>query len=204
MTKNIFILYPSAFTCQSKFDRKLKRIISGIGHCNVLYPEDPNGFIKAFFDKNTGLAKLQQVEFTFDETNTASHAIVFDDGSEFTEQRNYIKDNGIPLREININITRVVNIKREPKYSEHRSTPSYEYIGRGAYWGNPHSMYEAGDDRDEVIRKYKYDFDYEKFINIDKAKVHELTGKTLGCFCKPGPCHGDVIADYLNSWDDGK
>ncbi|MFA0332436.1 DUF4326 domain-containing protein [Vibrio cyclitrophicus] len=28
--------------------------------------------------------------------------------------------------------------------------------------------------------------------------------KRLECFCKPEACHGDVLADYLNSWDDGK
>ncbi len=32
-----------------------------------------------------------------------------------------------------------------------------------------------------------------------KSKVHSLNGKTLGCFCKPGPCHGDIISEYLNS-----
>ena len=65
-------------------------------------------------------------------------------------------------------------------------------------------MHEEGDDREEVIRKYKYDFDFEKFPNKEKSEVHKLTGKRLGCFCKPQACHGDILADYLNSWDDGK
>ena len=26
-----------------------------------------------------------------------------------------------------------------------------------------------------------------------------LRGKKLGCWCKPDPCHGDVIIDYLNN-----
>ena len=25
------------------------------------------------------------------------------------------------------------------------------------------------------------------------ARLPELRGKTLGCWCKPGPCHGDVL-----------
>ncbi|MCG6418638.1 DUF4326 domain-containing protein [Vibrio fluvialis] len=29
-------------------------------------------------------------------------------------------------------------------------------------------------------------------------------GKRLGCFCKPDDCHGDIIAEFLNSYDDGK
>lgn len=60
------------------------------------------------------------------------------------------------------------------------------------------------DPRDAVIRMFKYDFDYDKFLNIDKNKVYELAGKRLGCFCKPQACHGDILADYLNQWDDGK
>ena len=31
-----------------------------------------------------------------------------------------------------------------------------------------------------------------------QAQVHELQGKTLGCFCKPHPCHGDIIKEYLD------
>ena len=65
-------------------------------------------------------------------------------------------------------------------------------------------MYEGEDDREEVIRKYKYDFDYEKFPNKAKSEVCKLAGKRLGCFCKPQACHGDVLVDFLNSWDDGK
>ena len=65
-------------------------------------------------------------------------------------------------------------------------------------------MLEAGESREEVIRKYKYDFEFDKFPNKDKSKVYELSGKRLGCFCKPQECHGDVLADFLNSWDDGK
>lgn len=69
-------------------------------------------------------------------------------------------------------------------------------------------MYDFSDGeemtREDVIEKFKYDFDFDKFINKDKRKVYDLTGKTLGCFCKPLACHGDVLADFLNSWDDGE
>lgn len=30
-----------------------------------------------------------------------------------------------------------------------------------------------------------------------KERVEQLRGKRLGCFCKPDPCHGDVIVEYL-------
>ena len=65
-------------------------------------------------------------------------------------------------------------------------------------------MYEAGEDRDEVIRLFKYDFDNDNFPRKKKSEVHHLAGKRLGCFCKPLYCHGDILADYLNSFDDEK
>lgn len=30
------------------------------------------------------------------------------------------------------------------------------------------------------------------------ARVRELRGKTLLCFCKPKPCHGDVLARFAD------
>ncbi len=69
------------------------------------------------------------------------------------------------------------------------------YIGRGSIWGNPYRIGIDGN-RDEVIRKYKADFDNGKF---SEEQLSTLKGKRLGCFCKPVACHGDVIAEYLNS-----
>ncbi|EKM24802.1 hypothetical protein VCHENC03_0853 [Vibrio sp. HENC-03] len=143
------------------------------------------------------------------ETLSFTHAVVFDDGEVFEQEVEWITAQGIPYRLINIAITRVINVKKETEFADQKSTPNYEYIGRGSYWGNPHSMFEGMEDSDEdpreaVIRMYKYDFDYDKFLNIDKSKVYELAGKRLGCFCKPQSCHGDVLADFLNKWDDGK
>lgn len=31
-----------------------------------------------------------------------------------------------------------------------------------------------------------------------RENVLALKGKKLGCFCKPKPCHGDVIAAWVN------
>lgn len=75
------------------------------------------------------------------------------------------------------------------KYKE----PYDVYIGRGSKWGNPYIIGKDGD-RDEVI------FKYEKYLKkmimngeITKEDLQSLKGKTLGCFCKPKACHGDVI-----------
>jgi len=200
--KKILILYPAPFTCYEKFSRKLSKIINNINDITLIYPCDPNRLINRYSeDKLTSLSVLEIPNWKLEDV---THAIVFDDGEEFPKDIGLLKTGSIPLRVININITRVVNIKKDEQFKAVKSTPDYEYIGRGSYWGNPYSMFEDGDDRDEVIRKYKYDFDYEKFPNKEKSEVYKLAGKRLGCFCKPQTCHGDVLADYLNSWDDGK
>lgn len=178
------------------------KITSSLGAVTLVYPSDPNGLIARLCDEsseditNKELAGWTPIDIT--------HAIVFDDGEEFMEETAQLKESGKPLRVVGVSITRVINIKTETEYQSDKSTPSYEYIGRGSYWGNPYSMYEEGDDREEVIRKYKYDFDYEKFPNKEKSEIFKLAGKRLGCFCKPQACHGDVLADFLNTWDDGK
>lgn len=198
----VIILYPEQFNCFSKFTRKVSRIIQNMGDFSVIFPEDPNEFISSFFKENfPNIDLVKNVNWSI---NDITHAIIFDDGEEFPEESAKFEANNMPLRIIKIAITRVINIKNETQYQNEKSTQSYEYIGRGSYWGNPYSMYEDGDDRDEVIRKYKYDFDYEIFPNKEKSEVYKLSGKRLGCFCKPQSCHGDVLAHYLNSWDDGK
>lgn len=85
----------------------------------------------------------------------------------------------------------VVNIKKTQNYDVK--------IGRPSIFGNPFVIGEDGD-RDEVVNKYKTYFDNRiKKDPIFKAKVDELKGKTLGCYCKPLKCHGDIIIDYLNN-----
>ncbi|CAG1022170.1 hypothetical protein DOJK_01483 [Patescibacteria group bacterium] len=54
-----------------------------------------------------------------------------------------------------------------------------------------------------MIRKYQYDFD-KGYLKSSKDQLLKLRGKILGCHCKPLACHGDILANYLNSLDDGK
>ncbi len=198
----LLILYPKEFNCASKFERKVKRIIATLSNFEVVFSNDDNLLIKNLFESyQPSIALQQNTNWNADDF---THAIIFDDGEVFTDELARIEKSGKPFRMVKIAISRVVNVDRDKQYKGVKTTKEFEYIGRGAYWGNPHSMFEDGDDRDEVIRKYKYDFDYEKFPHIDKKEVYKLVGKRLGCFCKPASCHGDVLADYLNAWDDGK
>lgn len=89
--------------------------------------------------------------------------------------------------------TRVVNIRKES---------CDVYIGRAGqgkdgYFGNPFRL-EATMTRGGTLDRYRKYFYYrlstdEKF----RRRIGELQGKTLGCFCKPNPCHGDIIKEYL-------
>ncbi|MCG7988400.1 MAG: DUF4326 domain-containing protein [Candidatus Thiodiazotropha weberae] len=198
--KVLFIAYPALFKCQTKFDRKVSKIISRMMDYKVVYADDPNSYIERHFE-SAGI-QLEKIDDPLDRKIT--HAIIFDDGEEFAEILPGLEEKGVVYRLIHIRITRVVNIKRETKYKGIKSTDDYEYIGRGSYWGNPYAIGEDGDDRAEVIRKFKYDFDYEKFPTKERSEVFKLAGKRLGCFCKPEACHGDVLADFLNSYDDGQ
>lgn len=71
------------------------------------------------------------------------------------------------------------------------------YIGRGSIWGNPFKIGEDGY-REEVINKYKsYLWDKIKLESITISQLKSLDGKRLGCFCKPLPCHGDIIIKFV-------
>lgn len=66
-----------------------------------------------------------------------------------------------------------------------------------------HRIYASGDSREVVIRKFRAYFEQEILTNpAMKKQLLSLRGYRLGCHCKPEACHGDVIADYLNSYDD--
>ena len=97
--------------------------------------------------------------------------------------------------------TRIVNLRVEP---------FDVYIGRmgrgeDGYFGNPYRV------RDTCMRCKQFHPDaastipcfrsyFEERLTYEpefRERVHALLGKTLGCFCKPGPCHGDVLVEYL-------
>lgn len=72
------------------------------------------------------------------------------------------------------------------------------YIGRGSKWGNPFVI-SPQFDRATVIELYrKHLFREIKQGNITRTDFEQLSGKRLGCFCKPKACHGDVIINAYN------
>lgn len=90
--------------------------------------------------------------------------------------------------------TRVVN-----KYKE-----TYDvYIGRGSKWGNPFSHKDGTqaqfkvDTREQAVECYRFWITRGEGQELLKD-LHELKNKTLGCFCKPQACHGDILAELIN------
>lgn len=92
--------------------------------------------------------------------------------------------------------TRVVNILKTKDYDV--------YIGRGGqgkdgYFGNPFRL-SPEESRGATLERYKTYFNNRIANDPEfKQRVLLLKDKTLGCFCKPHACHGDIIAEWLDS-----
>ena len=97
--------------------------------------------------------------------------------------------------------TTVVNIHTYP-------LKDFIYIGRPSIFGNPfthmplattHAKYQCKT-REEAVDKY-LDWFIDKMATDASfsREIEQLKGKKLGCFCSPNPCHGDIIAHYLNN-----
>lgn len=92
--------------------------------------------------------------------------------------------------------TKVVHCKRSP----------YDvYVGRGSEWGNPFSHKPSSSarwrvaTREEAISRYRQWLLTSPDAEELRARVGELSGKTLGCWCAPRPCHGDVLAELADA-----
>jgi hypothetical protein len=58
-------------------------------------------------------------------------------------------------------------------------------------WYNPYSVKQYGD---QAIILYEQYIRGSPLLN----DIEELRGKRLGCWCKPNPCHGDILVKILN------
>ena len=100
---------------------------------------------------------------------------------------------------------KVINISKAPK--DWLSDSTYAYIGRAGNglpgkYGNPIRA-----DRACPICDMHHDYPgatlacYEVWLvrklQKDPDFLKPLQGKILVCFCKPKPCHGNIIAKYV-------
>jgi hypothetical protein len=117
-------------------------------------------------------------------------------------------------------MTTIVNVKVgsiRPKWAnlaDWMSNPNHVYIGRkgivfingqrfpksDSIWANPFRI--STTDRVSCIKQYEeYMIDR---LNRDPALVQQLKalkGKTLGCWCKPESCHGDVLINLIEKYE---
>ena len=79
-----------------------------------------------------------------------------------------------------------------------QNDPYDVYIGRPSIWGNPYKVSE-GMTRKEAINAYRDWILYSPDAAEQRSQIHTLKGKTLGCWCKPKACHGDVLVEIINN-----
>ena len=81
------------------------------------------------------------------------------------------------------------------------------YIGRAdrygrwaeSEWHNPYPLRKGATEaeRAAVIERYRAYLLTERPDLV--ARLPELRGKVLGCWCKPAACHGDVLAELVDA-----
>lgn len=98
--------------------------------------------------------------------------------------------------------TKVVNLRRE-RYDVYIGRARSTGPNRDGYFGNPFVLPTTRArpaDRAAAIANYRTYL--ERRVATDeafRARVLELRGKTLGCFCKPAPCHGDELVAWIEA-----
>jgi len=83
-------------------------------------------------------------------------------------------------------MAKVIHVKNQTKTDV--------YIGRPSKWGNPFVIGRDGT-REDVIQLYK-----DWLVKQDHllARLSELKGKNLACYCAPLACHGDILLKLAN------
>ena len=85
--------------------------------------------------------------------------------------------------------------------SVEQAPPGVAYVGRPSAFGNPwshkpglalHKVATA----EEAVEKFEL-YAFQNTAVIELARRH-LRGKSLSCFCVPGPCHALVLMRLAN------
>eukprot|EP01122_Echinamoeba_exundans_P006516 TRINITY_DN1853_c0_g1_i1.p1 TRINITY_DN1853_c0_g1~~TRINITY_DN1853_c0_g1_i1.p1 ORF type:complete len:164 (+),score=20.47 TRINITY_DN1853_c0_g1_i1:443-934(+) len=63
-------------------------------------------------------------------------------------------------------------------------------------WANPYTVKACGSAEKAVAKFRVYILDRKDLI----AQLQELGGQTLGCWCKPSACHGDVLVELYKQF----
>lgn len=78
-----------------------------------------------------------------------------------------------------------------------KAAPYDVRIDRQTHWGNPFVIGKDGN-REQVIAKYRTWINEPGQAHMIEYARKVLKGKTLGCWCAPKACHGDVLLEIAN------
>jgi hypothetical protein len=102
----------------------------------------------------------------------------------------------------------VVN-KKGPGF---KPNANQRYIGRGSLWGNPFThlplsrtkaQFQVKTEEESIVRFESW---FRERLTNDlnlRQKLLELDGHELVCYCKPAPCHGDVLIKLIEELKQG-
>jgi hypothetical protein len=104
--------------------------------------------------------------------------------------------------------TTLVNV-RSPEWHEAVANGAAVYIGRrcGSFkdsiWGNPWKVgTKYGIARGDAVELYRQwargEREHPKGKAFPHGDLEELRGRTLGCWCAPQKCRGEVLLELLN------
>ena len=93
-------------------------------------------------------------------------------------------------------MTKVVSMRGNASITRQ---PDVIRIDRATRWGNPFRI-TPSKSREEVLKLYRVHLWTQiKAGNVSLENLAALHGKTLACWCKPAPCHGDILSKAA-SW----
>lgn len=197
--ENLLIGFSNGFSGIERFNQTLDRLLLGRTPGEVTTVNDKQKLVEQRFcgaemriETKVGKNRLEVRQLVA----RASHIVIFWSGEDL---HNFIWEAQRQKKPIRINpftMTRVVNKDVGDEFDV--------YIGRRGPWGNPFPIVHGGSEtRERVIARYAEYFESEIVSDPAKHKaLLELSGLRLGCHCKPLPCHGDVIARYLNNYSE--
>jgi hypothetical protein len=196
----LLVALSEGFGLSHFFSEKLDQLVGTLSDFDILLVQDTQRIAQDYFTARGIPFRDERVPTRMaakNLVNSSTHVIVFWGGDDLVDIVYFANLLRKKFRVIPLRLTTVRNKDSGQEFDIN--------IGRSSPWGNPFRIGHGpgGDSREEVIEKFKKHFVEEVLSNPDKHKaLLSLRGYRLGCHCKPLACHGDVIAAYLNSYED--
>jgi hypothetical protein len=198
---SLLIAVPRLLCFKTIFNKTIELVLPTLGDIDVSLVPDRAGEATRLLEAKGISPKLVRISTRLDAKialKQYSHVLIFWDGDDCTDIVYFARLFNKHVRIVPVQVTKVKNKDKLEEFDV--------YIGRGTLWGNPYPIEHEtnGSKREAVIEKFKTYFLEEIVKDPEKLKLLlALKGLRLGCHCKPLSCHGDVIADFLNAYEDG-